>query len=166
MAGSTTTSTALRAIAAWSKRPRRPWLFPLLPVGLNLAGITAVAGAQLALRVAGRNPFPFDTRFAVVVASLTVLPLLGTVVAARERLYGPAAVLAGLAAPASLVAAFVVLGAAIYAGSCCADLPPVAVALLLAAVLFLAAGAMSIVTRQACLDALRRSSADSGIDER
>jgi hypothetical protein len=165
MAGSMTTLTVhkKRAIAAWSHRPRRPWLFPLLPAGLNLAGITAVAGAQLALRVAGRNPFPFETRFAVLLASLTILPLLGSVVAARERRYGPAAVLTGLAAPASLVAAFVAFGWAIwalYAQGCCMNLTAVPVALFLAAALFLLAAVVSIITGQACLEALKRQSAD------
>jgi hypothetical protein len=157
MTGSTTLM-ALRNTIARRNRSRRPWLFPLLPAGLNVAGMVAIAAVQLGLRLASRVPFSIDAPYATLLVALMMLPLLGSALAARGRAYGLAALLAGLAAPASLVAAFVAFGYAVYATWAGADLPLVSVDLFLAAALFLLAVIMSVVTGQACLGALRRQS--------
>jgi hypothetical protein len=131
-----------------------------------LAALLLVAAAQLSLRLAGRNLFPFDFRLAVAVSLLTVPPLLGSMPAGRKGLYGPAALIAALTSPTSLVATFVALLAALYAGWCCTDVLFVIVAFVPATLLFLATGITSVVARQAYLDSLQReSTANSEADE-
>lgn len=144
----------------------RVWLFPLFAAGSNVAGILAVAAAQLELRLAGRNPFPFDIRLAVIVVLLTVLPLVGSAMAARGTTYGLAALLLALTVPASLLAAFVALVAGMYAVWGQVDLPLVLVALFLASALFLVGGVVAVIASRATFDALlQRLSTRAGSED-
>jgi hypothetical protein len=134
----------------------RVWSLPVYSAVLNLAGIGIVATVQIGLRLAGGNPFPLDTLTVLLYGLLTIVPLIGSAVAARRSLYGPAALLAAITVPVFLLAAFAALLAVFYSLWCCINTPLLLVAIFLALALFVVSAFMSIIASQTDLDVLRR----------
>lgn len=126
-------------------RPDRTWLLPLFPAGLNLAGVVLLAMSWGAIR-------PWAAPFLL----LTIVPLLGSMLALRTRRYGPAALLAAIAIPASLLAAFISLFWILYTVWCCIGSPLLLLTSTLSMALLLTSGLASLAVARASIEAQRR----------
>jgi hypothetical protein len=149
-------ATIAAASNAQSQQTRTVWSLLICSAAFNLAGIGIVGMVQVALRLAGRNPLPLDTLTVCLYGLFTIVPLIGSAVAARRSHYGPAALLAAITVPVFLLAAFAALLALFYSLWCCITTPLLPAGMVLALALFLVSACMSVITAPAGLDVLRQ----------